>query len=200
MFAGVPASRLIGPLARLDALPVTPRTNLLSTIYYFRLACACFYLWAESNRPLLTNERDSPEPETGVIAAEVTNRALDAPGAFELVRQWADDADEIMHARKAVADVASLPVSMRELRDMAASADPANERVQVRAIRRDLELAFRGRLVDSTGIIYPDDARSLNRILKDVGKAARGLRQEMRQLASELVAEQATLAGAAQSD
>ncbi|MGH9173807.1 MAG: hypothetical protein ACRD1H_05600, partial [Vicinamibacterales bacterium] len=88
MFAGLPESRAIGPLARVDALPVTPRSNLISAIYYFRLACACFHLWNEGNKPLLSS-RPAEEPEPGVVTAELSTRVVAATSAYGLVDSWA---------------------------------------------------------------------------------------------------------------
>jgi hypothetical protein len=186
MFAGLPMSRLIGPLARIDALPVTPRRNLISAVYYFRLGCACYFLWGEGNRPLLSN-RPQAEPEPGVIAAEVAARSASPESAYELVSNWAFDVEPTVQARQAVANVASLPLRMRDVRARVEQAGRADEPGFMRYLRRELELSFRDRLLELTGEISADDPRSLPAILDQVAKAARDLRPEMRVLLERLL-------------
>jgi hypothetical protein len=186
MFAGLPPARVLGPLARIDALPVTPRTNLISAIFYFRLACACFFLWGEGARPLLSN-RPPADPEPGIVAAEVTARAQRSTSAFGLVDQWAADVEPTNRARAAVAEVATLPVRMRDVRDLFERIG-AGDNKALRAIRRDLELSFRERLIERTGEIDAGDPRPLATILEDVARAARSLGPEMYQKLDELVA------------
>jgi hypothetical protein len=186
MFAGLPPARAIGPLARIDALPVTPRTNLISAIYYFRLACACFFLWGEGTRPLLSN-RLPDESEPGMVTAEVTTRAQRASSAYGLVDQWAADVEPTVRARAAVAAVATLPVRMRDIRDLVERAGIGDNKA-LRTIRRDLELAFRERLLERTGEIDANDPRPLAAILEDVARAARGLGPELYRELDELVA------------
>jgi hypothetical protein len=190
MFAGLPQSRIIGGLARIDALPVTPRDNLISAIYYFRLACACFHLWNEGNKPLLGGN-GTIEPEPGIVAAEVAVRATAASSAFGLVDAWAADVQPQVQARQAVADVASLPVRMGEIRQQLDRSGAGGEPRAVRRVRRDLELAFQARLLETTGVIDANDPRPLTQILSDVASASRSLSEEMHQLLEELVATRA---------
>lgn len=187
LFAGLPMSRLIGPLARIDALPVSPRDNLISAVYYFRLACACHYFWLEANRPLLGGDRDGPVPEQGLISAEVSQRSRNAPTAIDVLYEWELDLRGTMIAREAIHDVARLPVTMREIRNRVSEAGPPDEKQAVRNVRRDLEIEFRKRLIEKTGVIYPDDPRSLDDILNDVALAVRGLRIPLRRQMDELV-------------
>lgn len=188
MFAELPMARLLGPLARIDALPVSPRDNLISAIYYFRLACGCFYLWAEATRPLLSN-RPPSEPEPGLVAAEVTTRAVAASSAYALVDSWSLDIEPTAHARAAVANVASLPVRMRDIRALVEARGRGEEPGYMRWVRKELELEFRTRLLDLTGEVEADDPRPLPRILDDVAGAARGLRPVMRAKLDELLSQ-----------
>src|SRR5690606_2743192 len=116
-------SRAIGPLARIDALPVTPRTSLISAIYYFRLACACFHHWTEQERPLLSAVSPAP-PEPGIVVAEIARRAAAAASAFELVSEWAIAVEPHVKAREAVGNVAALPLRMRDIRTRVERAIP----------------------------------------------------------------------------
>ncbi|RIK43598.1 MAG: hypothetical protein DCC58_09430 [Chloroflexi bacterium] len=186
MFVDLPMTRLIGPLARIDALPVTPRTNLISAIYYFRLACACMHLWAEGHRPLLSAST-AFEPEPGIVSAELTMRANQASSAWSLVQTWAQDVEPQVQARQALANVATLPVRMRDLRAEIERAGKGDHSGLVRAVRRDLDLHFRRRLFELTGEISADDPRPLPRILDDVAKATRSLQPELAALMKSLV-------------
>jgi hypothetical protein len=186
MFAGLPESRIIGSLARIDALPVTPRDNLISAIYYFRLACACFHLWGEGNKPLLGG-KGTIEPEPGIVAAEVAVRATAATTAYGLVDAWAADVQPQVQARQSVAEVASLPVRMGVIRQQLDRAGAGGEPRAVRRVRRELELAFQSRLLDITGVIGADDPRPLTQILSDVASAARSLSDEMHRELTQLV-------------
>lgn len=186
MFAGLPQSRIIGALARIDALPVTPRDNLISAIYYFRLACACFFLWNEGNKPLL-GVSTLTDPEPGIVAAEVATRSTAASSAFGLVDAWAADVQPQVQARQAIADVASLPVRMGDIRLKLERAGTGGEPRAVRKVRRDLEIAFRARLNDVVGVIEADDPRPLTQILSDVADASRSLAGEMQELLDQLV-------------
>ncbi|HMM40352.1 MAG TPA: hypothetical protein PKA95_00450 [Thermomicrobiales bacterium] len=187
LFAGLPESRVIGPLARIDALPVTPRNNLISAIYYFRLSCACFYFWGEEHRPLLSL-KTPPPPEPGRVAAIVSSRAEDAASAYELVERWAVDVEPQVRARTAVSEVAALPVRIRELRSEIDRAGLGGDNKALRLVRRDLELAFRERLHETVGDILADDPRPLSQILDDVASASRSLRGEMLALMRERIA------------
>lgn len=185
MFAGLPASNLIGALARIDRLPVTPRENLLSAIYYFRVACACIYLWQEQHRPLFTI-REAEPPEIGLVSAEVSLRAQSAHSAYEVMMGMVDDAEVIQRARQSIANVASLPLRMTEIRALLQETGREDKSL-LRALRRDLELEFQRRLFDRVGEIPADDPRPLGEILDEVAAAARGLRAHMSAFANERV-------------
>ncbi len=186
MFGGLPQSRIIGGLARIDALLVTPRDNLISAIYYFRLACACFYLWNEGNKPLLS-ARTIDEPEPGLVAAELAARSTAASSAFGLIDAWASDVQPQVQAREAIAEVAALPVRMGDIRQRLERARTGSEPRAVRGVRRDLEIAFRVRLHEVTGEIAADDPRPLTEILSDVAGASGSLADEMHALLEQLV-------------
>jgi hypothetical protein len=186
MFSGLSPSRLIGTVARIDALPVTPRTNLISAIYYFRIACASYFLWTETEKPLLTN-RPAEEPEPGLVAAEVSSRAARATSAYQLLSDWAADVAPQVSAREAIGAVASLPIRMRDLRARVERHGSSADGRIVRNVRRDLDIAFRARLVDITGEIPAGDPRPLSSILDDVARASRSLTGEMTELMDDLI-------------
>lgn len=183
MFAGLPASQLIGMLARQDGLPVTPRENLLSAIYYFRVASACIYLWQVQHRPLFTIHDPNP-PEPGVVSAELHKLATPDQSAYELMQAMLNEAEVVQGARQAVSDVANVPVRMQELRAMVAASSRGDDKRTLRALRRDIELEFKRRLYDRLGEISADDPRRLGEILDEVALAARELRSEMTDFAT----------------
>lgn len=200
LFAGLPESRIIGPLARIDALAVTPRSNLISAIYYLRLSCACFYFWGEEHRPLLSPTPPA-KPEPGVVAAAVSTRAEAADSAYQLAESWAVDIEPQVRARAAVGEVASMPIRIRELRSEIDKAGLGDDNKALRIIRRDLEGAFRSRLHDTLGEVLADDPRPLTQILDDVARASHGLRSEMLALMRErITAVRATLGDATTSN
>lgn len=187
MFSGLPQSRAIGPLARIDALPVTPRTNLISAIYYFRLSCACFYLWNEQQRPLLATASQA-EPEPGIVVAEIARRADQVESAYDLAEAWAADIEPLIKAREAVTNVATLPIRMRDVRARVEQAGTDGDNRKLRHVRRALEMAFRTRLIEEVGTIASDDPRPLPEILDVVARTSRALAGEMNALLTESIA------------
>ena len=189
MFDGVTAGKLIGQLARQDRLPVSPRENLLSTIYYFRVASACVYLYTEQHAPLFT-VNDTESPEIGLVSAELTLRAMPEYSAYRLMLDLVDEAEVVREARQSLANVASLPLRMTEIRGLLQNAglDEESGKIALRNVRRDLELEFRRRLFEDVGEIGADDPRALSDILDEVARAARELRADIHRYATYLVA------------
>ena len=178
MFSEVPASQLIGVLARQDRLPVTPRDNLLSALYYFRVASACVHLWQEQHLPLFSLEPPA-QPEIGWVGADLAHRATSGKSAYRIMLELVDEAEAVQRARQSVANVASLPLRMAEIRSMLQVSGNDGEKQALRLLRRDLELEFRKQLHDQVGEILADDPRPLGDILDHLGKASRDLRDHM---------------------
>lgn len=187
MFQSLPMTPLMGPLARLDRLPVSPREHILSAMYYFRVACACFWMWAEEHAPILSLE-PAPSGTGATVGPEVDRRSGSKESAFALVSQWMDDIDEVTRARRAFSDVARMPVAMRELRMMVEAAGRSGERGLIRQIRGRLEQEYRRRLVDEVGEVPSRPLRPLADILLDVARANKRLSPELKELAARLVA------------
>ena len=85
-------------------LPVTPRENLLSAIYYLRLACACLWLASACNRPveLIVNPEGiagAGTPEfnflvvPGPYSVSSLNDGMSGVGIELYLRQLSFDAD-----------------------------------------------------------------------------------------------------------
>jgi hypothetical protein len=179
LFAPVAPARLIPTLARADRLPVTPQQNLLAAVYYLRLACACFYFWDEQTRPLLSFTRQMESAPAGLIAAEISRRLVGASSAFNALLGWHRDLRDIMMARKTVIDAVTLPIGIGEIRERVSSSAAAGDPAAVRRVRKDLELEYRALLNEHIGTIYPDDARALQAILRDIRAASRDLRPRL---------------------
>jgi hypothetical protein len=186
MFASVPASQLIGTLARQDRLPVTPRENLLSLLYYFRVASACVYLWQEQHQPLFTIKPQDP-PEIGLVAADVARRTTSGQSAYRIMLELVDEAETVQRARQAITNVASLPLRMVEIRALLQAAGHENGSQALRIVRRDLELEFRQRLFARVGEIPANDPRPLPDILDQMATSSRELREHMREFALDRV-------------
>ena len=182
MFSDLPPAHLIGMLARQDRLPVTPRENLLSALYYFRVACACFYLWQEQHLPLFTTLAP-PALEPGVISADVARRAVPGKSAYSIMLELVDEAELVQRSRQAVGNVASLPLRMAEIRSLLQSVGREDDKYALRQLRKELEIEFRNQLHGRIGDISADDPRPIGDILDDVATASRNLRDHMREFA-----------------
>ncbi len=187
MFQSLPMTPLVGPLARIDRLPVSPREHILSAMYYFRVACACFWMWAEEHAPILSLQ-PPPSGDIATVGPEVERRSRGIASAIDLVSQWMDDIGEVTHARREFYEVARMPVAMRELRLMVEAAGRAGERGLIRRIRGILEQEYRQRLVDAVGEVPSRPSRPLTDILMDVALANKRLTPELKELAARLVA------------
>ena len=182
MFNGLPASQLIGMLARQDGLSVTPRENLLSALYYFRVGCACVYLWQEQQLPLFTVNA-TPAAEIGLVSADIAGRAAPGKSAYSIMFELVDEAETVQRARQAVSNVASLPLRMGEIRSLLQAVGREGDKLALRVLRKDLELEFRRRLYESIGEIPASDPRPIGDILDEVATASRDLRDHMREFA-----------------
>jgi hypothetical protein len=179
LFDGAVQARLIPTMARLDRLPVSPRENLLAAVYYLRTSCACFHLWDEQTRPYFDAPLEPIAPEPGLVAAEVARRTTQASSAYGLLVAWNRDLRAVMAARKTISDAISLPVGVDEIRAQVGNGVGAQANAEVRRVRGALERAYRDRLLDETGPIYPDDPRSVKQIVKDIRERSRELRPSL---------------------
>jgi hypothetical protein len=188
LFADLVPSRLIGPLARIDQLTVSPRANLLAAMYYFRVACACSWLWVEDRTPLLSREA-APDVDPELLANEVADRAVSAQSAFELVSTWYERVEAVSRNRKSLQDVMALPVRMAEIRELVEAAGAGDDRRMVRLVRAALDRRFRQRVIDLVGEVPAHPEEPIGDLLLRAAQASRKLGPEMHRLALELVAE-----------
>ena len=188
LFAGLVPSRLIGPLARIDHLPASPRTHLLAAMYYFRVACACSWLWVEDRTPLLSRGA-APEINSDELANEVSERSRAVESAYQLVSAWYEDVEVVSRSRKSLQEVMSLPIRMGEIRQMVDAAGAVDDRRIVRLVRAALDRTFRQRVIDLIGEIPAHPDEPVGDMLLRAAQASRELRPEMNKLAKTLVAE-----------
>lgn len=188
LFDGMLPARLIRPLAQLDRLPTSPRSNLLAAMYYYRVACACAWLWVEDRTPLLAHNPHI-DIDADDLSREVDSRASDADAAYQLVSDWFDDVEIVSRNRKSLDEVMSLPVRMSEIRQLVERAGAGDDRRMVRMVRAALDRAFRTRVIDLVGDVPAHHREPLGDVLMRVAEASRTQRPEMMKLARTLVAE-----------
>ena len=190
---GVPGAEIIAPLAEIDRLPAHPDENLMSGVYYFRLARAAVGFWLDATEPLLL-QNDVVTVNTGAVRDETVRRSVNVGSAIDLIRRWDADVQEIRNQRAAVDQVAAPPIPGRDLRAMVAAiaratgADPPS----ASQVRRRLGAWYRGVLRDRFGPILPPVA-DLPSILRQLAEARRDLapqaERELERTVLELVAE-----------
>lgn len=180
--------RLISPLARLDHLATSPRTNLLAAMYYYRVACACTWLWIEDRTPLLARDPHI-DVDVDALSSEVLSRTENAESAYRLVTGWFDDVEIVARNRKSLDEVLSLPVRMSEIRKLVERAGAGDDRRMVRTVRAALDRTFRQRVIDLVGDVPAHPQEALGDVLMRVAEASREQRPEMMILARSLVAE-----------
>ncbi len=187
LFAARPENQPVGALARVDQLPVTPRQNLLSAVYYFRIACACFHFWNEEHRPLLSANRDPEPAPVGVVTAEIASRARGASAAIDILHQWNRDLGAVKSARKQLANATRMPIRMRELRAQIQHYEPEASNRTVRLVRGELEKCYRRQLANAVGEIYPSDPRPIHNIVKEIESVNARLRPALLDAMDEII-------------
>lgn len=188
LFGALDEAKLIGTLARIDQLSVSPRDHLLSAMYYLRVACACSWMWVEERTPLLSRS-DPPVADVPAVAFELGERAGRAESAYDLVATWFDSVEAVTRNRKALSDVMTLPLRMSEIRTLVESAGLGEDRRAVRFVRAALDRAFRDRLLDAVGEIPAIPSEPLPVVLQRVAAVSRSLRPEIQRLASSLISD-----------
>ena len=194
LFGSLDETKLIGTLARVDHLPVSPRDHLLSAMYYLRVACACSWMWVEQRTPLLSRQ-DPPAVDLQALAEETGQRAAEAESAYDVISTWFETVEDVSRNRKSLNEVMSLPLRMSEIRTFVEAAGVAEDRRVVRSVRAALDRAYRDRLLDEVGEIDAVPSEPLPEVLQRVAAASRSLRTEMHQLAVSLIDEQVARLG-----
>ena len=190
---GVAGAEVISPLADIDNLPARPDESLMVGVYYFRLARAAVGFWLDATKPLLVHN-DVVTVDIGAVRDETVRRSRTQASAINVIRRWDVDVQQVRNQRAAVDQVAALPISGRELREMtakiaqSAGADPPSGN----QVRRRLGSWYRGALRDRFGPIRPPVAE-LSSILRQLADAGRDLapqaERELERIVLDLVAE-----------
>ena len=190
---GVAGAEVISPFADIDNLPARPDESLMVGVYYFRLARAAVGFWLDATKPLLVHN-DVVTVDIGAVRDETVRRSRTQASAINVIRRWDVDVQQVRNQRAAVDQVAALPISGRELREMtakiaqSAGADPPSGN----QVRRRLGSWYRGALRDRFGPIRPPVAE-LSSILRQLADAGRDLapqaERELERIVLDLVAE-----------
>jgi hypothetical protein len=190
---GVAGAEVISPFADIDNLPARPDESLMVGVYYFRLARAAVGFWIDATKPLLIHN-DVVTVDIGAVRDETVRRSRTQASAINVIRRWDVDVQQVRNQRAAVDQVAALPISGRELREMtakiaqSAGADPPSGN----QVRRRLGSWYRGALRDRFGPIRPPVAE-LSSILRQLADAGRDLapqaERELERIVLDLVAE-----------
>ena len=194
-FAPLEAAGAMPTLAAIDALPVRIEESLLAGLYYFRLARAAVGCWLDAVRPLLLLN-DKVAVNEGAVLAEVERRAPGSRSAFDLILTMNGDVDVVRAQRRAVEQVAGLPLLSRDLRALTEAAMHGREGDPPSAnqVRRRVGAWFRGELRAAVGPLNPPVPDLPNR-LRELGMLSRELAPrlpgEVRRIVDELLAERA---------
>ena len=190
---GVAGAEVISPFADIDNLLARPDESLMVGVYYFRLARAAVGFWLDATKPLLVHN-DVVTVDIGAVRDETVRRSRTQASAINVIRRWDVDVQQVRNQRAAVDQVAALPISGRELREMtakiaqSAGADPPSGN----QVRRRLGSWYRGALRDRFGPIRPPVAE-LSSILRQLADAGRDLapqaERELERIVLDLVAE-----------
>lgn len=186
LFGGLEEANLIGPLARIDRLPVSPRDHLLAAMYYLRVACACAWLWVEERTPLLSQDRQV-EVDVAAVEGQITHRSTRSESAFGVATSWFDSVEEVTRNRKALTEVMSLPLRMSEIRKLVESAGLGDDRRLVRTVRAALDRSYRHRMLEEVGEVPAKPDQPLSAVLQRVAKVSRSLRPEFHKRAVALI-------------
>lgn len=186
LFVRFPWTRSVTRLASIDRLPVRPGRDLVASVYYLRLACACAWLWGEERKPLLSLE-PPPALDPERLYEEVTDRATRAESAFGLIERWHDELDDVRRNREAIAPFLAPPLTNRELRSSLEAAGLPTESASLRRIRSDLVRWYRAELVARIGEIPSRPRESLPEVLQRLARLGRELEPDVRRWMAERI-------------
>lgn len=186
-FSSMDGSSIMPILAEVDHLPLRLDASLLAGVFYFRLARAAVGCWLDSVKPLLAFH-DVIDVDIGAVERESQVRTKRAGSAWDLIRSWNADVDTVRAQRAAVDQVAALPISGRELRDLidrvAAGAKPPPS---VNQVRRRLGAWYRQEIRDRVGPLRPPVA-DLPSALQAVAQAGAEISPRVEPTAKEIIA------------
>jgi hypothetical protein len=169
-------------LAELDALESKLDAELLLGLYYTRLSSAAGASWFDMHRPLF-GPPVAKGPDFAAVAHEIANRARGSRTGYELVLQWATDAEYVRADRAAINQAAGLPLANRELREwIVADSEAAGiEAPSLNRVRKELQRWVHSQLLDEIGVIEPEQGnlgQQIARIRSRVAEIAPNARGE----------------------
>lgn len=143
-------------LARLDGLDAKLDDEILLGLYYTRLSSAAGASWFDMHRPLFGPQPNSG-PDFASVEQEVARRMPGVRSGYDLIGQWASDAEQVRADRTAINQAAGLPLANRDLRDwIVADAEVAGvEAPSVNRVRKELQRWVHAQLLDEIGVIEP---------------------------------------------
>ena len=161
----IPGGEARRRLAALDGLVAQLDDEILLGLYYTRLSSAAGASWFDMHRPLF-GPPTSTGPDFSAVDREIAVRTPSTRSGYELVSNWAVDAEEVRADRGAINQAAGLPLPNRELREWtiadakAAGIDPPS----LNRVRKELQRWVNNRLLSEIGIIEPEQGSVNGRI------------------------------------
>lgn len=187
-FRTVPEAHLVGQLARLDRLPMSPAQDLAVATYCLRLVCACRWCYTEERKPLL----DVGEFRVvhDAFAAALAERITGSSSAFQVVEVWTQQVEPIQRARRDLELFLEPPVSKEEVKALLACYGNLGGASGFRGVLRTLRERYRIRLVEQVGVIPASQAaESVVQRARELATLQRDLRswalEELRRIVTE---------------
>jgi hypothetical protein len=152
----IPGSGVRRRLARLDGLDSRLDDEILVGLYYTRLSSAAGASWFDMHRPLFGPQPSSVQ-DFDEVEREVAQRSPGCRSGFELIVDWAGDAERVRADRTAINQAAGLPLANRELREwILADAEAAGrEAPSLNRVRKELQRWVHAQLLVDIGVIEP---------------------------------------------
>ena len=176
-------------LFALDHHDGDPRTNLLASLYYFRLSRAAVSAWIDMRRPLLALN-DHVEPEMWSVASNIAGRAKQGGNAWNVIGAWIEEADTVNRQRATIDRAAGLPLHSKDLREWIEKDSVALgiDSISANQVRRRLGSWYRQQLRDTLGPISPPRS-DVDRVVSEIAAVSRTLATELRGQVTRFVSE-----------
>ena len=154
IFGSPEMQALMDALAAIDGERPGWRSDLVAALYYARCAFASIGCRIDEIKPLLGSS-DVREVDDPALLVELLRRGQVAASAWQLVRSWDRDAEEVRAIRIQVRQAADIGVPNRDLRQLV---EREAERLgcpapSVNRVRRDLSVWATGELVRQFGVV-----------------------------------------------
>ncbi|MGH2561606.1 MAG: hypothetical protein ACRDJH_21270 [Thermomicrobiales bacterium] len=192
-FGSMEGAPIMPALADVDQLPVRLDESLLAGLYYFRLSRAAVGCWVDVVKPLLVFN-DTIEINVTAVQEEATSRGERAKSAWDVILAWNADAGTVRSQRAAVEQVAGLPITGRELRDLIGRiAAGVEQPPSVNQVRRRLGAWYRQEIRKRVGPLRPpvaDVSHALQAVAAAGTEVAPAIEVRAREIVQELIMRQ----------